>query len=382
MRSTFLVSYVVPCLGLFFAACGSSKAAGPCDVANPAPECSETCNASGADTCPSGFHCASSGTCFAECSQGGGECGSQNTCTPDGFCVDDGDVPDGACPNINFNASPTTPSIQLVIDRSGSMDEAFGNVSRWEATKTALIGPAGVVTTLQAEIYFGATTYTAGNMCPNLTRVGRALNNQAAIAAMLAANEPDADTPTGESVRAVIQDFQSNAPPAGSPPYIVLATDGIPDLCANGNDEVGGAAESIAAAQAAYNAGIRLFVLGVGPGVTPDHLQKVANAGAGLDVNTGDAPIFVGNNPAELSAAFQSIIGGVISCELDINGQVSESGASAGIVRLNGQILTYGTDWVLADSDTIRLVGAACDELSSTESPQVSAEFPCGVVIE
>lgn len=267
------------------------------------------------------------------------------------------------------------------------MDSDFGGPTRYEAVRDALVGPMGVITDLEASAYFGATLYYAGNSCPTLTSVstGRVLNNAGAIRTLLNGNGPESGTPTGESLRNTYQEMLANPAPAGSPSILVLATDGEPDMCADGNDINTGRATTVTNAQAAFAAGIRVFVLSVGTGVANSHLQEVANAGVGLAPNTGPpnaAPYYVANSPAALTAAFESIIGGVVSCELDLDGSVQPDQGATGTVTLNGNRLTFGTDWELVDGNTIRLLGAACAMLNSTTNPQVSASFPCGSIVD
>jgi hypothetical protein len=79
--------------------------------------------------------------------------------------------------------------------------------------------------------------------------------------------------------------------------------------------------------------------------------------------------------------AFQQIIGGVVSCELTISGEVDPEQAKGGTVTLNGMMLMYGTDWEVVDGMHIRLIGQACETLKSTPNPQVQASFPCGSII-
>jgi hypothetical protein len=121
-------------------------------------------------------------------------------------------------------------------------------------------------------------------------------------------------------------------------------------------------------------------VLGIA-GLQETFLQNLANAGQGVAAAQPNAKYYTANSPQELQQAFQQIIGGVASCELAINGTVDPEAAKTGSVTLNGQQLTYGTDWTVVNGTTIRLVGAACDKLKTTANPQVQASFSCGTVI-
>jgi hypothetical protein len=276
-------------------------------------------------------------------------------------------------------ATQVTPSIQLLIDRSGSMDTNLPNTntSRYQAMHDALVGGSGVVTTLQNKVYFGASLFSADAPCPRLYSQPRAMNSGATIKSLIESQAPNGNTPTAPSIDAVVADFAANPPPMGSPPVIVLATDGLPNSC-NANDDT--TAQTVVAAQGAYAAGIRLFVLGIA-GVNDSFLQQVANAGAGVQTGQPNAAYYTANSPAQLQQAFQQIIGGVVSCDLTISGTIDPNQASSGTVTLNGSTLMYGQDWTLVNGNTIELVGAACDTLKSSSNPSVDASFPCGSVI-
>jgi len=370
-------------------ACGGPKQFGSiCGDANEPAACQQTCDPTpgAAESCPSGFYCSERGMCDAECTPGGGQCGAGYVCTANGRCESDNSNPpppgpDANCPAVNFTATAVTPSIQLLIDRSGSMAESIGNTSRYNAIRTSLVDPTnGVVTKLQTKAYFGASLYSTDSPCPKLYSVNRALNNRDAIAGLINSQSPAGNTPTGPSIAQAVASFAASPPPTGSPPIIVLATDGLPNGCGS-NDTNAGQVQSVNAAGAAYAAGIRLFILAVGNGINDAHLQAMANAGAGVQTGQPNAPFFISNTPQDLTNAFNQIIGGVLSCELTISGMVEPTQAQFGTVTLNGMTLQYGTDWTLSSPSTIKLVGQACDALKNAMNPVVTASFPCGTVI-
>jgi hypothetical protein len=376
MRHVHVLTFTVVLLGLV--ACGGHNGNGPCVGANPDPSCALECD--GANPCPDGFYCAADGTCNAECTPDGLGCADTEHCSPDGRCEPNLDAD---CPNVTLNGTRTTPTVQLLLDQSGSMTAAFGNTNRYDAMTDALVGPSGVVTTTQGSVIFGAALYTGtAATCPQTTTVARSLNNLQSITDLLQNNAPASDTPTGESIDVIVNDFAANPPPADSPSIIILATDGEPDTCAEPNPQ-NGQPEAIAAAQRAYAMGIRLYILGVSSDVGLPHLQDMANAGVGNDpaASGQDAPFFQADNPTELAQQLEQIVGGVLSCELVLDGVIDTSQASSGVVTLNGQVLVEGTDWEIVDGHTIRLIDAACDELLASSAPVVSAEFPCGVVV-
>jgi len=404
--SRFLMGVV-----LLTAACSSHKSAESlCQNQIPAPAaCMTACDPSsgtGDAVCPSGFHCASSGKCDAQCTPTGGQCGSGNSCSNDGFCQQDpgDDAPpiDASCPAVHFTATKTTPTVQLLLDQSGSMTADYGDgLTRWTALNKALLDDTtGVVPKLGDKVIFGASVYSnkshkdntgkqvGDSPCPKVHSTDdRKVNNLSEIQTLLTTYGPDEDTPTAESIDAIRADFAAHPPMQGSPPIIVLATDGLPDTCADADPPAGPRQEaanqkSVMAAQAAYAAGIKLFFLFVGDDEAGNHPQQMANAGAGMNPLTGNATFYTAKNPAELTAAFNTIIGGVLSCDLKLSGQVDPNSASTGTVALNGNALTYGTDWTIdADGVTLHLLGAACNTLKTSNNPTVDATFNCGSVI-
>ena len=377
------------CLALLLGACGggNGRAAGPCDGPQPAPECSQTCTGDG--QCSSGYYCnVSAGTCTADCTQGGSECGSGSTCDPDGHCVSTGGNGDGGngCGDVNVNLTPEVPLVVLLIDQSGSMTQNFGSgMDRWQAVKYALTDPTvGALPKLDGQIDVGATLYTSNNgnqggTCPLLTSVGVASNNSDAIKQLLQNNDPDDDTPTAEAVTSVTASFPSDG---NRPRILVLATDGDPDSCVDpdANGQQGPRDASEAAVTAAYQAGITTYVLSVGNDATASHLKHLANLGQGMPANGSINP-YIATSPQELVDAFGQIIGGVRSCDIMVNGTVNLSQASSGTVILNGNNLMYGTDWTMKDDRTLELVGDACTEYLNSTPVMLSASFPCGGVV-
>ena len=372
----------------------------------PPAACATACETTpGAPTtCPTGFHCSVGGKCDTLCTSAGNQCGDGYACTTDGFCVSKGgngsngngngngnDGPDANCPNVQFTATKVIPSIQLLIDRSGSMLNNFadkppqpGDDVKFDKVKEAIIGPNGVVTQLASQIYFGLSMYP-DNACPKILQLGRSLNNGTSIANFLQAHAPFSsdsqglrDTPTPTSIDAAVADFIANPPPPGSPPVIVLATDGLPNSCTDNRHTT--ESESVTAAENAFLKGFPVFVLSVGDtNGTAAHFQALANAGQGVKAGQPNASFFPAGTPEQLAAAFQTIIRGVVSCDLTLNGTVDADSVSSGVVTLNGTNLTYPSDWTLdANGMTIHLLGNACKALKDAANPTVKAEFPCG----
>lgn len=374
---------------LTLAACGAKQFGSVCSEVPPPEACQTACDPTpgAATSCPLGFHCSADGKCDAQCTPGGDQCGDGYTCTDSGYCVDNqgpgSNGPDASCPAITFTPMPATPSIQLVLDQSGSMSGTDINPTRYLGMRNALVDPTtGVVSQLEAKAYFGSKLYTCSGNNNAFTDVPRALNNAAAIRASIDSKAPADSTPTAAALDKARLDFAASPPPAGSPPIIVLATDGEPNGCGTNMTQTQYNDQAIAAAGAAYAAGVPVYVLAISANQSLlSHLQKVANAGQGWQQGQPNIPYYPANNAAQLAAAFQTIINGVISCDLKLTSSIDANSAMQGTVTINGMTLTYGTDWTLVGGNVVHVVGAACNALKSSPNPMVQATFPCGSVI-
>ncbi len=381
------LSLVAACFsGVLAFGCGPKEFGSVCTEV-PAPvECMTACDPSpgAASSCTAGFHCSPDGKCDAQCTQGGDQCGDGYSCTTDGYCVDGGggggmSGPDASCPAVNFTPMPTTPSIGLVLDRSGSMAGTDVSPNRFQAMRDALVGTQGVVTQLETKAYFGSSLYTCAGTTVDLKNVPRALMNANAIRTSIdGSGGPGDATPTAAAIDAMVASFAATPPPAGSPPVIVLATDGAPNSCDQNLNQTQYNQQSEASAAAAFAAGVPVYVLAIGAQQNAGHFQTLANRGQGSATNVTYYPV---TNAAALQAAFQTIINGVISCDLNLTSSIDATQAMNGTLTINGVLQTYGTDWMLVGGNVIRVTGAACTMLKSSANPTVQATFPCGSVI-
>ncbi len=286
-----------------------------------------------------------------------------------------------------------TPTVVLVIDQSGSMTEPFGSSDRWNALRDSLLAtPDGFIAALESQVRFGVALYTADfddgmliGMCPAIQWIAPALNNFGAIDAVYgdSAQVPIGDTPTGESLDAVLDRLTMTPDPSVDPTIFILATDGEPDTCAVPNPQEG-QPESLAGVRRAYAAGVRTFIISVGEDVSRGHMQEMANAGVGVGAGEPDAPFYVAGDDAGLRDALRAIIGGELSCVVTLSGEIQDlDRACSGRVVLNGTALTCDDPdgWRVIDATHIELVGGACELLQSTPAATLEASFPCDVVL-
>jgi hypothetical protein len=404
---------------------------------NPTPERSDPCTTvydgkcgavCAADSeCPAGLHCAS-GNCSAQCGGGVTLCASGQGCSDSGRCTTpesgsssgggpglniDASATGGSgvsggtfgddCPNIELELGEVTPTVVLLIDQSGSMEteNLMPGVNRWQALKMALTTPGNVIETLANRVRFGFAFYSnhtgnqppAAGVCPTIDTGGTVtplmppkLDNYTPFSTYFPPLPTFNNTPTGESIQVAAEQLAAFAEPG--PKFIVLATDGEPDRCENADEDAPGGVSRdlvITNVQNAFqNQQISTFVISVGSDVALTHLNDVANAGQGFPIDDPTDRFFLVTTQDALTAAFETIIAGVRSCTLTLNGKIDPAQAASGSVTLDGVAIPLDpiNGWTAgADGMTITLNGTACDTVK-TNAQFVSATFPCEAVIE
>jgi hypothetical protein len=393
--------------------------------------------------CPGGQYCGG-GTCRRDCGGSGQTCSAGMTCTAQGRCVmemgaggtsgaggggsgatggslagpvipppmdggSDATVDADACASSSVDFTSEIPHVLLLVDRSGSMAGAvMGGTSRWEAVRTALVDPTtGLVPLVQAQVNLGLALYTGpdrgsiGNedtvgmedpdfveteVCPYLVQVPIALNNytpiDTAYRPLVIRNNSLGQTPTGESIEASLPALTGLDPIAfPGRKVLVLATDGEPDLCADGDDEDGGRMRSVEAVQAAFDLGVTTYIISVGNEVGEEHLHELANLGQGFPADDPMDRFYRANDAMSLAQAFEDIVNGVRDCVFALDGVVKGTGED-GTVTVDGMPLTFNdpNGWRLSDPSTVELTGAAC-ELVKMGNHEIDIAFPCGFVV-
>ncbi|KPK13460.1 MAG: hypothetical protein AMJ62_15205 [Myxococcales bacterium SG8_38] len=387
-------------------------------LTNPPPGCDDACPSGSDSECALGTFC-ENGRCTAQCTEQEG-CGEGFDCNVRGRCVPDvstggmggtGNTGGNGCQSVQVTPTRSIPNVMFLVDQSGSMVESFGGgQDRWEAAHSAI---NSIVSDLDSIVRFGLTTYTSrngfqsGRSCPLLpTQIDFDLNNSSTFGndSIYPYSYPSADgedTPTGDSIDALVGLIQANPPPPQGPTIIVLATDGEPDSCECADNwpnptntsqnycegpptPTDPRIEAVSAAANAHASGLDLYVLWVGA-LTSDsirnHIQDVADAGIGQ----ADAPFWIGTDPEDLENEFRTIISASISCEVQIDKPFDdvEKACNEGDVKLGGtQLSCPDGDWRVKPgaNNVIELLGSACDTFKSGDVT-LTAEFPCGAII-
>jgi hypothetical protein len=292
-----------------------------------------------------------------------------------------------SCASADVSASRVTPSVVLVVDGSSSMVAGYGATTRWDAVRQALVGPSGVVSSLEGVVKFGLAVYGTIPQCPlPLGLIEPALNNLQPISAGLPPGPPGLTTPTGLALQEVVNRLPDPALALDEeigPQIIVLATDGDPNDCFLPIPNTQPSIDAALAAQAKHQL---MYVVSVGNDASAAHLQEMANIGAGMDRNANPgATVYYPEDPATLASTLQSLIGQVVGCDVVLQGRgVVPGGECRGTVTLNGEPLECNGEngWRLVDSTHIQLQGTACENFKSNASAMLRANFPCEVLVE
>ncbi|MFW6067888.1 MAG: vWA domain-containing protein [Myxococcota bacterium] len=395
---------------------------GPCAGDDPFESCGIVCNHDG--DCPFDFDeptwCRGS-ICTAQCDPNTHEgCASDEHCDL-GICKDGAPIdagPDDSCQPTVVTPQIVNPTVVLIVDQSGSMTSNFGGVERWDAAIDALVGDEGVVTQLDDAVRFGLVLYSSSNChicggncicdapatdsCPDTTTTDPGFGSFGAIDSVFDDADPEEDTPTGDTIDYINNDWLPSLPSVddsnpndwtwdGDPIVYVLVTDGEPDMCANadpsddndindnGIPDVQEAQDLVVSAtEQAHDRGIPTYVIRVA--ADSSHFDDVADAGG-----TGEA--VAANNPDELSSALQTIVAGEVSCDVELEGRITDIATVCdddnSSVTLNGNPLTCGAGcddgdtegWCAIDDSHIRILGDDCEALQ--RGGTLEATFDC-----
>ncbi len=269
----------------------------------------------------------------------------------------------------------------LLLDRSGSMAQRLiaGDATspiKWDETVSALDLAIGKT---EEAVSWGIKIYPLDGVCGvrDGVEVPLAAGNHVALMTAIRANAPVENggaTPTQEAVRKALTFVK--AQPELTDPYLVIATDGLPNCAgATGNDS--DAAGAIAAVSEARAAGLRSFVVGIATADTEAHatLNQMAEAG-GFPRNDATKYFSVARRD-DIVAAFQTITGTIASCAFPLSQRPPVPDNVA--VEIDGRRLAKDANgWQYSPGgDAILLVGAACEQIKAAPKSDVQIIFGC-----
>ncbi len=341
---------------------------------------------------------------------------SQSDCDDDGFgCSSSNVVAADECTPVSVtDPAVIKPIVQLLIDHSDSMQQSFAGVSdnsfeRWNAVVDALDGTDGLLDTFGDKTNFRASLYTgkenfgdgttpghclrlSGTALGTEGEIGVAVGDAEVSTALTLQPDADSDTPTAESINAIVDVMPSAA--EYQQRLLLLVTDGSPDTCehpganspADPFFEQARLQSELAAVQA-YLQGIEVYTLLIADAdndddVLEEHIQRLANSGVGKATNLEQgnpnaAPFFKGSDASTISSQFGDMLRTAYKCRFQLDGTVTEP--DSGTVTLGDSDLVYETDWMIlegANGSVLELIGDSCQSYLDNAG-QLQADFPC-----
>jgi hypothetical protein len=210
------------------------------------------------------------------------------------------------------------------------------------------------------------------------------INNLSGIQAAYPALPMGASTPTNYALLELRDRIYADLDPDNpSPTYVILATDGRPNICDfhDGVPETPETeAEAVRTVAQLADQGIKTFAISMAgdDAVLREHLEAVAEAGG-----TG-APVFTPTTSDGLVDALYEIISGTVTCDVALVGELTPGYECQGEVTVNGTLLECnGQDGfrVKEDLRTLELLGSACETLKRDPVAHLEANFPCNAVV-
>jgi hypothetical protein len=307
------------------------------------------------------------------------------------------------CIEANPQTMNLPPDVLIVLDRSGSMDQKIDGTNCNNACKTAgmskwiqMTGALNAfIPTVETSVNWGLKLFASdGNMdsCNVSTTVEVAPQtmNAVAIAAAIAPPvNPGSATPTTKAENAAVS-YLSGLDD-GNPKFILLATDGIPtcgtSACAAGSGAAMNSCDdvaAVAAVQAAFDMGIKTFVIGIGTASGGGDATLTMMAKAGGFERVGQTPSYYPVASAnDLKDAFAMITQTVGSCFFSVK-PVPKSMSDIVDVKGDDNVIPQdATDgWTFVGTGAnpgVQLNGKSCEDYKTGTIKTVLVDLPCVV---
>ena len=283
----------------------------------------------------------------------------------------------GNCGITTNTINQQTVDLLLVLDRSGSMDYdiASGNTcsgrtapanctARWPTMTASL---KQVLTAATPGVQWGLKLFTSPKGSTCTVNAGADVNvgpnTAATIQTTIAGTSPGNQTPTTAAIKAAVAYFDTVKD--GFPHFILLATDGQPNCDPGTSSEITATsvANTVAALTAAASAGVKTYVIGIGP--ESGNLDSFAAAG-------GTSKYYPALSPDQLTAALSSIVGKVASCTFNLgktppdpSNIAIEFDGNSSLRAPRDTTHTNGWDYTSSANTTIQLFGTWCDKVTN-----------------
>ncbi len=330
---------------------------------------------------------------YVDAGSGGQDSGKSPAGDGDAQTGDGDDDGDGCGASADVKAVRKHTTVWLIIQADKLIADvngpAFGyDVRGWTALREVLMGPQGLVPSFESVVEFGLVFHSGDNVsCPRLRTFEPALNAYAQLDALYPLDQDELWGGAGGAVTYKALEFvdprlkhNGTSSQDLAPEILIIAKTTGESLCTPDASNVPDRPEQLvrAALQKVVARGVSAFVVRV-PLLTDTSIafeDELARIGG-----TGKA--YTPMNTAGLRADFERILRDSISCEVTLNGEVTEGQECEGTVEVDGvEVPCDPKDgWRLKDPRTLELVGNACSDLRSKPTAQIRADFPCGVIL-
>ncbi len=348
--------------------CSNASDCGGDQVCNPDGNvCANDVPCEDAGQCGNGGVCSEGGTCVPN--ETGGECAGNENCL-EGETCNDGHC---GCLGVAFQAMPVTPNMLIVLDRSDSMDENGGGDSKWNLARAAL---DQVLDDHGNAVRFGLDMFAANNDCAaGQINVDIGAGTATTISNTFGSASAASNTPIKATMQALTN--YNGLKDTQHPNYVLLLTDG------GENCDFGSPSGPVQTLRN-QTPTVKTFVVGFGSGVVPSQLNDMATKGG--TARPGSTKYYQANNATELSDAFDTILGTVLSCSYTLD-QVPEDLSDLYVYEDDTAIdrdATHMNGWDYDPSNgTLTFYGAACDALESGSVTDLNIVYGCpGVDVE
>lgn len=297
----------------------------------------------------------------------------------------------GQCAAVQVTQSQRIATAWLVVDGSGSMQEALSTTdttSRWSALRSALLDTEdGIVKDYESRVRWGLIAYDGplegvdpmtpagpATECPRLVEVAPALDNFAALDAAFSAEPLGGSTPTDKALESLLA--RTGSPEDGA--AVILLTDGQPnDFCSNkpADDVRLRVVEHVKALTLAGH-NVHVVSLAEDDPALAQHLSDVANASGTA------ARVYTPKTSKEIRETISDILGVPSSCEVPLSGNVRDGDECRIRVQLNDQTIDCNVDngWRLKDPSTIEVTGEPCERYRADLNGELNVDIPCELI--
>jgi hypothetical protein len=286
------------------------------------------------------------------------------------------------CETKESGFTQVKPTLFIVLDRSGSMDQSAGTgKTKWQE---AVSGINSIADQLNADARFGLSVYSDpnGGDCSSSRRLASGEHSAATIKNSLNGLGPSGNTPTARAMRDA-QGFINDPTDmldAVRPKAVILITDGATTESCDGGHAGARARAAELAAQ-----GIKTYAVGFGSGASPQQLNELAQSGGTNAMGAGGTRYYIASNAATLVTALSNIAREVISCSYVIDAPAT-SDLNKLWVDISGNTIAREPNngfSVDAAARTVTLHGSSCDTLRNGNPAttrlriQVGCATPC-----